>query len=173
MGFLTTRRTVYFVAQHLYIECVPLTGQNRLSCPRRMMPYSSKFPSLYLFPNSSDVLEVCQIKHSDSIHLGSHRGQIQGVREQSHGDLECPQHLCPGRRLGEIFEADFRSEITLNSFQGSLCALRTLFNIKSFLAWVERCSIKIWCNICQLIQQHIKLSKKVLRKGLPFVSPGN
>ena len=44
------------------------------------------------------------------------------------------------RRLGESFKADFRREITLRGFQDSLGALRTLFNVKPFLAWMERCS---------------------------------
>lgn len=54
---------------------LPLQDQN--SCLSKMtLHHSSNFPFLHLFPNSSDVLGICQIKHYDSVYTGSLRGQI-------------------------------------------------------------------------------------------------
>ena len=83
-----------------------------------------------------------------NIGVGCH-ALLQGIfptHRESPGLWQCRRLLHPlsyqggPGRLGESFEADFGREITLRSFQDSLDALRTLFNVKPFLAWMERCS---------------------------------
>jgi hypothetical protein len=84
------------------------------------MAHSFNIPCL---PPLSDILEVCQIKHHDSVYTGS----LTQCHSAAHLRFIMPSPFASRQVVSEtcrIIKADVGSKITLGNFQSILSALK-------------------------------------------------